>query len=180
MAEQDQQARIRAYLAQHQTTYERPALRQKLIDDGYDPALIDAALAELDATTTGRPAYRFSAGSVYLGLIAFGLLNFLTSTFALGGLMDMGVNVLYPALIFIAITLALSGLAFWLRRPNLAAGLLAGYVIMTVLSRGSCTYLNPNASYDIALMGLIFYPLLLLCIGLIVGIHTLNSRRKRD
>lgn len=61
MEDQDEIARIRAYFQQHQATYNRDVLRQKLIEDGYDEQDVDAVLGEMPmpqrAATTGISAW---------------------------------------------------------------------------------------------------------------------------
>ncbi len=47
MAEHDDAARIRAYLEEHRATYDRAALRTKLLEDGYDAELVDLAMAQV-------------------------------------------------------------------------------------------------------------------------------------
>jgi hypothetical protein len=47
MADQDEATRIRAYLEQHLATYHRDVLREKLIEDGHDAAVVDRVLAEV-------------------------------------------------------------------------------------------------------------------------------------
>ena len=47
MADSENVARIRAYLEQHRQTYDKQALRTKLLNDGHDPAAVELALAQV-------------------------------------------------------------------------------------------------------------------------------------
>jgi hypothetical protein len=58
LAEPDDTARIRAYLEQHRATYDRAALRAKLLEDGHDAESVDLAMAQVygfEVTPPGSP-----------------------------------------------------------------------------------------------------------------------------
>lgn len=184
MDQQDERERILMYLIQHQATYDRAALRSKLINQGFDPALIDQVLAEPPIARPEPPADRFRPGVMYLGLLAFGLFNFTATSWLPIGIgirqpPEMAQNNLSSALIFSGIVVVAAGLAFALRRRDLAAGLLSGYAIMSIVSGGSCTYLTTQPSVGGPLFGLLLYGAMLVLGGLwLIVAVAVNYRRR--
>lgn len=98
---------IKRYLDDHGATYTRDALRASLIDAGHDPAAVDAALVQWEATRTGTgadPERRRTFGRWAIGLHAaalvavFILIVFLKGTTAVG-LALLGCAVLGVALV---------------------------------------------------------------------------------
>lgn len=66
MADHDRIAHIRAYLEQHGDTYDRDALRQRLLADGHDPEAVDLAMAQVyGLQVTPQPAPGIDQGSSY-------------------------------------------------------------------------------------------------------------------
>lgn len=66
-------ARVRAYLEAHRATYDQAALRQKLLDDGHPPAVIDLAMAQVYGyePPSGAPVVT-SGGGTSLALVIVG------------------------------------------------------------------------------------------------------------
>lgn len=179
MAEGDEQSRIRAYIEQNQTTYASNVLRANLLDAGYDRALVDQALAELEAAREER--YRASVrqhkpGQFYLGLVLFAPFNLLI----FGQLRYSELSVITAAFVSVGAVVALSGLSWLLDRRDLAAGLVSGYALLTILSRGSFTLGVRNVHSNlVAFLGLSLYLVALAVLGIVLAIYTAFRRRQR-
>jgi len=104
---------------------------------------------------------------VWLGMLVFGILN-LPLILLLSGMSGSTSAGLASAALFallVGVVAALPALVFGWRSPGwraFAAGMLVGYVVMTIVSSGACTML-PNAagSGDGALTAALLYPLAL-------------------
>lgn len=129
MSDADERARIRAYLEQHRATYDRAALRRKLIDDGFDPANVDAALADIDATTApaSDPDAARATGAMLAAGAATALLN---AGICLAGFQGVGLT---PLLIGVLLELVAIG-TLWRRRPMIARGMSWGILIWLLLT----------------------------------------------
>ncbi len=66
-----QVARIHRYLKKHEGNYAQPVLREKLIADGYDPQIVDLAMAQAyEPRTVSKTAIRSSFGIAFVvGLV---------------------------------------------------------------------------------------------------------------
>jgi hypothetical protein len=98
---------IKRYLDEHGATYTPDALRKGLLEAGYEPAAIDAAIREwqarrINGSTTSDDRRRFGRGAVWLHLGAlvatFVLLVLLKGTDAIGTVL-LGVGVLAVAML---------------------------------------------------------------------------------
>lgn len=124
MGDADQLARARAYIELHQQTYTEQALRRKLLDEGFDPQIVDRALAEIAAERRAVPiSPRRTAGVV--GLAAAG--TTLVDSAACIGALNQGFG-LTPILIGVALQIA-AIVALWSGRRPIAQGMLIGMVV---------------------------------------------------
>jgi len=93
MPDADDIARIRAYLKEHGATYERDALRTRLIADGHAPETVDLAIAqEYGFTVTGAAPPPATRNRVILVAAGVFLVNFLVLPLVIG-LLAQQVNV---------------------------------------------------------------------------------------
>lgn len=162
MADPDNVARIRAYLEQHRQTYDKQALRTKLLNDGHDPAAVELALAQVYGFDVGpSPAPVVQDASRGFGLTVLGtlLFNYLLLPIMIGGLVRFGSStggsLLTAAVLPLLIALlAEIGLAVAVRRsrPGVARGLRWGIVLSLipvaalVLLFGACVALLTSVS----------------------------------
>jgi hypothetical protein len=159
MADPNAVATIRAYLEHHRHTYDREALRQKLLADGHDPAAIDLAVAQvygLQIAPGASPTpQRDSAWQMLAAIFGTVLINFI----ALAGLAVLVVRGIalsepsvFPTLGFVIFGLCLAAemgaaLRFWRRNRGLARGFVWGLAItllpvtMGALGFGVCVAL---------------------------------------
>lgn len=179
MSNQDDINSIRAYVEQNQATYSRHALRQKLLEAGYDSATTDQVLAELDARRVDQQRdspRRLKLTEAYLGVLLFGPLNLTLFQF----LVNSSLSSSGKAFLSVGLMGALSGLVFLLGRPSLAAGLLSGYALLTLLSGGTCT-LGATTSMDSLgplMLGLFLYPAVLTVLGIALAVRSFSRRQR--
>jgi len=113
---------------------------------------------------------------VWLGMLIFGILN-LPLILLLSGMLGGTSAGLASAALFallVGVVAALPALAFGWRSPGwraYAAGMLVGYVVMTIVSSGACTMLPTAAgSENGALTAVFLYPLALFLFIVALGI----------
>jgi hypothetical protein len=159
MPDSEQVARIRAYLEQHRQTYEREALRQKLLADGHDPQAVDLAMAQVFglqiAPAPSSGGFRLGRPGYILLIVCTALLNILILPAAvvlmlrLGGNLS-GTSLLVGSLAPLMVVLLLETLAILFlrgRSPQVARGLVLGLgtslalVVPMVLLLGGCVAL---------------------------------------
>ncbi len=142
MPDPDDIARIRAYLREHGTTYERDALRTRLIADGHSPETVDLAIAqEYGFVVTGTaPPAPSNRGRIILVAIGIFLVNFVVLPLAIG-LVAQQVNVaafgnfLIGSIGLVVLALVVESVAAAITRrrdPLLSRGLTWG-VLLTLL-----------------------------------------------
>jgi hypothetical protein len=135
VADPENVAHIRSYLEQHKATYDREALRAKLLADGHDAIAVDQALAEVygAANQPPRPVSRNTLLLTVLVVIGTVLLNSgicivsLRSTGVLGGLV--------PLLLGFALE-AVAAIVLWRRRPAVARGFVWGIGVSVLIVAG--------------------------------------------
>jgi hypothetical protein len=119
---------------------------------------------------------------LWLGILAFGLLNLplILLSDNIVSMLGTSSRELTQAVVFtlsVAAIAALAGLVLGWRR--LAAGFLAGYVLMTIVSGGACTLLVQGGGFEGGLIyGLLLYPLAVLLFGIGLGIAALVAGRR--
>ena len=99
---------IKRYLDEHGATYTRDALRASLIDAGHDPAAVDTALVQWEATRTGRgadPEKRRTFGRWAIGLHVAALVAVFILIVALKGTTAVGVALLGCAVLGVALVI---------------------------------------------------------------------------
>jgi hypothetical protein len=120
------------------------------------------------------PTARQILASLWLGMVAFGILNIplliLLNSLASGiGITTPG---LLPGAMFAVVVGGIAALcALLLDWRFFAAGLLGGYVLMTIASGGVCTLLGQDRGFaERALSGLIIYTLAVFVFLVVLGI----------
>lgn len=162
MADPENVARIRAYLEQHRQTYDKQALRVKLLSDGHAPAAVDLALAQVygfEVTPGAKPVAEEVRGGFGPALLGTLLFNYLLLPIGVVLLLrfgsDAGVSFLTGAVLPLLLTLLVeSGAAFGLRRSHagVARGLRWGILISLIpfavlaLLFGACIALLQNVA----------------------------------
>lgn len=99
---------IKRYLDEHGATYTRDALRASLITAGHDPAAVDAALVQWDATRTGTrvdPAKGRTFGRWSIGLHVAALVAVFVLIVALKGTTAVGLALLGCAVLGVALVI---------------------------------------------------------------------------
>ena len=142
MPDADDIARIRAYLREHGATYERDALRTRLIADGHAPETVDLAIAQEYgfAVTGAAPSAPSNRGRIILVAIGVFLVNFVVLPLVIG-LLAQQVNAaafgnfLIGSIGLVVLALAVESVAAAITRrrdPVLSRGLTWG-VLLTLL-----------------------------------------------
>ena len=142
MPDPDDIARIRAYLKEHGTTYERDALRTRLIADGHSLETVDLAIAQEYgfAVTGAAPSAPSNRGRIILVAIGVFLVNFVVLPLVIG-LLAQQVNAaafgnfLIGSIGLVVLALAVESVAAVITRrsdPVLSRGLTWG-VLLTLL-----------------------------------------------
>ena len=82
-------------------------------------------------------------------------------------------------LILIALTVALAAVLFPVHR-SLSLGVAAGYVIMTIVSGGECTWSfgDPLNEGQGAFVGLLLYPIAVLIVGIVATVISFKNRNR--
>lgn len=124
MSDAEYVARIRAYLEQHRATYDREALRQKLLADGHPPQAIELAMAQVygfQVQNTAPTVQRDPALPLILTLIGIFLLNYVLIGLVVGLEINRGGDggILWLLLLLIPIEV---GAAIVVRRRNRPVG----------------------------------------------------------
>jgi hypothetical protein len=162
MADSQETAHIRAYLEQHRATYDREALRQKLLADGHNREAVELAMAQvygLQVAPQPAPASGSTVSRYWLLILGVVLLNVM----------------LLPASIVVTVNSELAQTAL-----ALLAGGLAPVIVVLLLETGAILYwrrTRPQLSRALligvgASLGMVV-PLALLfgaCVALIMGI----------
>ncbi len=143
MPDADDIARIRAYLREHGATYERDALRTRLIADGHSPETVDLAIAQeygFAVTGAAPPPDTRNRGRIILVAIGVFLVNFVVLPLVIG-LLAQQVNAaafgnfLIGSIGLVVLALAVESVAAVITRrrdPVLSRGLTWG-VLLTLL-----------------------------------------------
>ncbi len=142
MPDPDDIARIHAYLREHGATYERDALRTRLIDDGHSPETVDLAIAQEYgfAVTGAAPSAPSNRRRIILVAIGVFLVNFVVLPLVIG-LLAQQVNAaafgnfLIGSIGLVVLALAVESVAAVITRrrdPVLSRGLTWG-VLLTLL-----------------------------------------------
>jgi hypothetical protein len=114
---------IKRYLDEHGATYTRNALRASLIDAGHDPAAVDAALVQWEATRTGAgadPDKRRAFGRWAIGLHVAALVAVFILIVALKGTTAVGVALLGCSVLGVALVIG------WVMSSLIGRALLPG------------------------------------------------------
>ncbi len=137
MAEQDQVARIRAYLEQHRQTYDRDTLRNKLLSDGHDRQAVDLAVAQVygfDVPPSPTPPQKLPASNLkfILAIVGIFLFNYLALPLIVGFLTQtLGDSLILLGVAALALEIV-AGFALRRRDPQLARGIRWGLVATAV------------------------------------------------
>jgi hypothetical protein len=121
---------IKRYLDEHGATYTRDALRVSLIDAGHDPAAVDTALGEWEATRTGTgadPEKRRTFGRWAIGLHVAALAAVFILIVALKGATAVGVALLGCGVLGVALVIG------WVISSLIGRALLSGAGVILAL-----------------------------------------------
>jgi hypothetical protein len=82
-------------------------------------------------------------------------------------------------LILVGLTVALAAVLFAVHR-SLSLGVAAGYVVMTIVSAGECTwgFSDPLNEGEGVFAGLLLYPVALLIVGIVAVVVTVKNRNR--
>ena len=82
-------------------------------------------------------------------------------------------------LILVALTVALAGVLFPLHR-SLSLGVAAGYVIMTIVSGGQCTWSfgDPLEGGEGVFFGMVLYPIAVVIVGIVAIVMSVKERNR--
>ncbi len=109
---------------------------------------------------------RWYLGAIWLGMVAFGVVNFLL--FFLTASLSLGI---VAGLIYLlALGAAAAALYYALQQRNLAIGLMLGFVVMSLVSSGTCTLLAPSRNYEF-IEGAVLYVFALIAVGVVAIIE---------
>ncbi len=128
MADPDRVARIRAYLEQHRNTYDRDALRQQLLADGYADRDIDLAMTQVYGNDV-EASMSSSRAVLTLPLVILGTV-LLNSGACFASLRTVGI---VPIGIGVVLELIAAAL-LWNRQPTVARGIIWGVPIWLILT----------------------------------------------
>ncbi len=95
--------------------------------------------------------------------------------------LEMGDN-LTAGLILIGITIAVAAVFLAVHR-SISLGIAAGYVVMTIVSAGECTwaFVDPlESSSGGAFAGLLLYPAALVIVGIVAIVVTVRNKRRES
>lgn len=136
--------RIREYVDHNRRTYTEDTLRAKLLADGYDPQVVDRAMADVLAERRERTPSILSrhATAVTVGvLVVTALLNFSLCVLGISGLAGAGGAIgpipgaggaVGPILIGAAVSI-IASILLWRRQPAIARGIAIGFVLWPVV-----------------------------------------------
>ena len=140
-------------------------------------------------TTPPRPLAHWLILQLWAGLLVFAITN-VALFFGLVGFIENSTSTATDVLVALAVVLATLGLAAlcWFRRRRVvAAGIIAGYALMSLVSTGVCTFLRSDTGSEETLGGLlggaILYSTLLVGVLVAAGLawlgETWRARRGR-
>lgn len=168
-AEINQYERVRQAVEQYGQVKNESQLRDKLLADGYDPALIARALSDRKWRRGTSTRQRFATGAIMLGYALYGVCGIAAFAFALTR--PGGAQPPRDGLILGAIVLIIAAVLAVLRRPGVGAGFVAGFVVMALVSGGAATLFSDR--YETLERTVLMYPL----IGAIAALFLMLMRR---
>ncbi len=142
MADPQHVARIRAYLEEHRGTYERQALRGKLLEDGHDPEAVELALAQTygfevapssppTGTNTTTPLLLAITGTLLFNYVLLPILVVLLLQVVATDATSFFIGVIVPGVLALVVEVG-AAVALRRERPAVARGIGWGILISLI------------------------------------------------
>ena len=156
MSEVNEYDRVRSAVEQYGQPKNESELRNKLLADGYDPALVARALSDRKWRSGAARRTKFGTGSLVIGYVLYGLFSIVAFAFLLTR--PGGPQPPTQGWILGAIVLAAAVVLTIARRPGIAVGLVVGFAVLTLVSGGSVNLFTDR--YETIERTILLYPLI--------------------
>jgi hypothetical protein len=155
MSQANEYDRVRSAVEAYGPDTKEAELRNKLLADGFDPALIARVLSDRKWRSGASRKTRFGTGALVLGYVLYGV--FAVGAFAFFLTRPGGAQPPTHGLILGAIVLIAAALLVVVRQPGVALGLVIGFAVMALVSSGSVNLLSDR--YEAVERTILLYPL---------------------